>query len=107
MGRGLIDGVDVSVVIVVDNHGCSAKVKPVKKPNSMLSQLRPANWVLARTAPTSTAKPIIMQLTGRINLMKPPSLFMLSNHLTVKSLFNMRIKAYTIASNVWVVFGYF
>ena len=49
-------------------------VKPVKKPNKILSQLRPANWELARTAPTSTAKPIMTQLTGRISRMKPPSL---------------------------------
>jgi hypothetical protein len=52
------------------------KVNPVKKPNNMFSQFSVPNEA-ARTAPTSTAKPIIMQLTGRINRMKPPSLFML------------------------------
>jgi hypothetical protein len=52
-------------------------VKPVKNPKKMFSQLTAENWDAdARTAPTSTAKPIIMQLTGRINRMKPPSLFM-------------------------------
>jgi hypothetical protein len=55
-------------------------VKPVKKPNKTPSQLKPPSWGLARMAPTRTAKPIITQLTGRINLMKLPSLFMPLNH---------------------------
>jgi hypothetical protein len=66
-------------------------VTPVKKPNSTFSQLRVRKSEAASTAPTSTAKPIIMQLSGRISRTNPPSLLMSS--------FSASLPDYSLGSN--------
>ena len=71
-------------------------VKPVRNPKKMFSQLTVEKCGAdARTAPTRTAKPIIVQLTGRINRMKPPSLFMLFEPFYLLSYWRLPIKLYT------------
>jgi hypothetical protein len=49
----------------------AVKVKPVNAPNKMFSQEKFEKLGFAKTAPTRTAKLIITQFIGLINLTKP------------------------------------
>jgi hypothetical protein len=64
----------------------AVKVKPVNVPNKMLGQKKFENTGFAKTAPTRTAKLIITQFIGLINLTKPLSSFVLLNLLLLDSL---------------------